>query len=87
MAVIRCLRPDVKKALIEITGDSRIHALRDCGDGSPLQVISTKREGRAKRAPTQYNIIMGQCVKRGPAGTPVQQRFQRCVVEWKQKKR
>ena len=88
MASIRCLRPDVKAQLVKLTGDPRIHSVPECEDGSAIGFHRGRGGGGgAKRAPSAYNVFMGQCVKAKGNGRPVQERFSECVVEWKAKKR
>lgn len=85
--VIRCLRPDIKQALIKLTGDRGIHTLPDCEDGSAIQVTKV-RGGKGgeniKRAPSEYNIFMGKCVKEKRGD--ITDRFRACVNEWKAQK-
>ena len=86
--VIRCLRPDIKKELVKLTGVTGIHTLPDCEDGSAVQVTKVRSgkggEGGIKRAPSEYNIFMGTCVK-GKSGD-ITNRFKSCVLEWKARK-
>lgn len=87
MAVIRCLAPSLKELLLERTGDPRLHAVRECDDGSLIQIISGRREGgvRRTRAPSAYNEFIGRCVK-AKVG-PVTERFRECVTDWNRRKK
>jgi len=57
----------------------------DCETGESVDLIP---EGKVKtkrtRAPSQYNIHMGQCVKSKTG--PIKERFSFCAAEWKKKK-
>ena len=89
MAVIRCLAPSLKELLLERTGDPRLHAVRECDDGSLIQIISGRREGGVKRtrAPSAYNEFIGRCVKEKGNGRPVTERFRECAADWKRRKK
>lgn len=47
------------------------------------QEICTEK-AKKKRAPSEFNIFIGSCVKEKTG--PVPERFKSCVVEWKKKK-
>jgi len=87
--VIVCLDPRIKQRLLEETGATMLHGIPACRDGSPIGFSGGRgaREGRAKRAPSKYNLFMGACVKSRPAGQPVAERFSECVVEWKKQQK
>jgi len=39
---------------------------------------------RGKRAPSQYNIFMGECIREKTGA--IQERLRACALEWRQKK-
>ena len=47
--------------------------------------ICTAKGPRGKRAPSEYNLFMGKCVKEKTG--PIKERFKSCVVEWKKGER
>ncbi len=48
-------------------------------------ICTAKGPKRGKRAPSEYNIFVGKCVKEEKG--PVPERFKRCVVKWKAQKK
>ena len=71
--------------------DQTCMILKIDGDGCRLmreaavEVYGKKeKKTRKKRAPSKYNIFMGECVK-GKTGD-VKVRFKECAVEWKEEK-
>ena len=42
---------------------------------------------RGKRAPSQYNIFIGRCVKQIEKEGPITERFRRCSARYKQGER
>lgn len=44
-----------------------------------------KAKASKKRKPSEYNVFIGECVKQESG--PVTERFKRCVLKWKQKKK
>jgi len=60
------------------------YELLDCRTGQPIELGKAGKVKRAKRAPSAYNIFLGQCVK-GKTGD-IKVRFKSCVEEWKKKK-
>jgi hypothetical protein len=51
-----------------------IEELNICGDGAAMQVST----GREKRAPSEYNIFIGDCMRGGTKN------LKTCALEWKQ---
>lgn len=47
--------------------------------------VGRKKSG-IKRAPSAYNIFVGECLKRRPSGQPVTAAMKGCAIEWKRKK-
>ena len=47
--------------------------------------VGRKKSG-VKRAPSAYNIFVGECLKRRPSGQQVTEAMKGCAVEWKAKK-
>lgn len=89
-AIITCLSPGLKEILdresehIAKPSDRKtfqdlLKAAPDCEDGA---MIGVELEGkRAKRAPSSYNLFIGECIK-GRGGT-----MSSCALEWKEKNR
>lgn len=72
---------------IKAVDDSKAKII-DCKTGKEIDICSLCGTGkfkrtRGKRAPSTYNIFMGQCVK-GKSG-PIKERFRSCVTDWKRK--
>ena len=44
-----------------------------------------EKKPRKKRAPSQYNLFIGDCIKAKEG--PVTERMKACAVEWKEEKR
>jgi len=44
-----------------------------------------EKKTRKKRAPSEYNIFIGECIK-GETG-PVPERMKTCAIEWKEEKK
>ena len=61
-----------------------MYEIIDCKTKEPIDLGAKAREKRAKRAPSAYNIHMGQCVKSKTG--PIKDRFRSCAAEWKEKK-
>lgn len=53
-----------------------------------LQAITEAKakRTRTKRAPSAYNIFMGECVKELGSDVPIQERFKACAVKYKELK-
>ena len=94
-ATISCLHPQLKAILvheaarhIEDAQERRIFldlvkALADCR--GTLIGLETSRSGRAKRAPSPFNLFLKQCASSKANGGEGKD-FKTCAVEWKQRK-
>ena len=69
--------------------------LPQCPDDKFLMVgevtggVSRGRKSGGKRAPSAYNLFIGECMKRGKIKSfgEAPQKMRECAVEWKQKKK
>ena len=94
-ASISCLHPQLKAILvheaathIEDVRERRIflelvNALADCQ--GTLIGLETSGGGRAKRAPSEYNLFLKQCAGSKAKGGEGKD-FKTCSVEWKRRK-
>ena len=90
---IPCLGRDVKDFIKQQYPGRAVVALldsvKDCPDTEPMRLCQA-RDGRKGRAPSAYNIFIGQCLKSKPiAGKgfgAAQPYFKECVDEWRQKR-
>jgi len=67
-----CSCEDIKKVIHDTVSelfDKRVEELKT--------TMQTPSKTRAKRAPSKYNIFMGECVKKGGD-------FRKCAGKWKQ---
>lgn len=95
--ILRCIRPDIKEALLAEVDHPGLRALPKCGDGSaigfamvpggtklvkyvPEADVEAPSGPRKKRAPSEYNLFIGKCMKQGEA-------MKACSVQWKQKRK
>ena len=95
-ASISCIHPQLKAILVHEAAthipDAReraiflelVKALADCR--GTLIGLETSRSGRAKRAPSPYNLFLKQCASSKANGGEGKD-FKTCSVEWKQLKR
>ena len=94
--IVRCIRPDLKEMLLREVDYPELRALPKCGDGAaigfavledPSRLVkapegeSEERISRKKRAPSDYNLFIGKCM-RGPNGKPMKA----CSIRWKEEK-
>ena len=79
-----CIQPidDSRAKLIDCSTKKELDICNLCGHKGLAYPVG--KGTRAKRAPSQYNIFMGSCVK-GKSGD-IKVRFKACVEEWKRKK-
>lgn len=50
-----------------------------------IEVYGKKeKKTRKKRAPSEYNIFIGECIKAGEG--PVPERMKACAIDWKEEK-
>ena len=82
---ITCVRPDLRELLVQETGEERFASLPPCPDGAAVG-FGRGRGGGGKRAPSEYNIFMGKCIKARPPGTPVPEAMKGCAIQYKQLK-
>lgn len=90
MPVIKCLSERAKKRLDELADElgadsdtkEYIRSIDVCGSGKFMELEEeARRRSRGKRAPSAYNIFIGECMK----GTGKD--LKTCAVEWKDQKR
>jgi len=70
---------------LEHVKDNRYQPV-DCETGEPVNPCGkgTSKDGRrVKRAPSKYNIFMGECIKKHSGA--IQERFKKCAAEYKKK--
>ena len=68
-----CSCEDVRKIVKEIVKEEFTKAVEE------LKATRPSGKQRVKRAPSKYNIFMGECVKEGGD-------FRSCAKDWKKKK-
>jgi len=93
-----CMNPSFKKALQELIQrdtstppQAKQRSLSDlaktpaCPGGEPYLAL---QDGRRKRAPSAYNVFMGECLAEPEikALPDQRQRFRGCADKWKKKK-
>lgn len=95
-AVITCLSPAMAKVLrTELEGDDELlngmKGIPSCPPGSPIMFGRAGRGGGgggAKRAPSEYNTFIGECVraKNVKGFAEAAPAMKACSLEWKQRK-
>lgn len=84
-AVITCLSPSAKETL-DILSDQDLRELLaeipECSSGD-LHLESDAKAEKTKRAPSKYNIFVGECLKDRPEGAKVTEFMKTCAIRWK----
>ena len=73
--MVECIDEETKQKLLQLVKDSESKKI--------INSIQTCKR-RVKRAPSEYNIFMGTCVK--SISGPIKDRFKSCAAKWKQSK-
>ena len=60
---------------------------RVCIAGELRKITGKSKKKGSKRAPTEYNQFIGQCIKERSEGQAVSERMKECATKWKEKKR
>ena len=87
---IPCLGMDVKEAIRGL-GDKKLNTLldkiADCDGDREVQLCTSKTKGT--RAPSEYNLFIGECMKRENAGGEFKKApaaMKKCATEWRSRK-
>lgn len=103
MRTLSCIGPQAKSAIAEEIGRAAItetekvelnqflKTFPTCGTGIPIEIgeVQTGKKGkRAKRAPSAYNLFIGQCMKgkKIKAFGEASGKMKECASEWRQRK-
>ena len=88
-----CIPPDIRSTLVDIIAEldiannirnsilDEIGQTPDCAE----EAKSGKKASKTKRAPSAYNIHIGECMKRLGKGVAAPDRMRQCAGEWRQK--
>lgn len=85
-AIITCLSPDAKEALDSLSDQDLRELLAEipeCSKGDLHLESDAGKEKRAKRAPSKYNIFVGECLRARPEGAKVTEYMKTCAIRWK----
>ena len=89
---IPCLHPKLKELIArEFQSEdlSWLKGVADCRQGVVVELCGGRGRGAGKRAPSAYNLFVGECFKRhgvksfGQAGGVMKQ----CAAEWRARKK
>lgn len=70
-----CMSRKIKKMLEGHVPQTVLDAIKECTDGSLIQVCGSK----AKRKPSAYTEFTGQCMRQGKS-------MSTCATEWRERK-
>ncbi len=85
--IITCLSPFVRETLLELTGDTRVDTVPECPPGTRIKIAFAKTAGtpRRKRAPSEYNLFIKECVRGRSKDESTPDAFRRCASRWRKR--